>query len=83
MIHLVSNDVCGAAAIKTVQTIEEEGEKANNLFMNMLKDNPSSFNQSIKLKRLRVFHKAQARGKQSALGAAVFPTLCSNSSERW
>ena len=68
LIHLISNDVCGAAAIKSVQTIEEEGEKAKNLFMDMLKNNPSSFNESIKLKRLRVFHKAQVRGKQSVLG---------------
>ena len=65
--YLVSNDVCGAAAIKTVQTIEEEGEKAKNLFMDMLKDNPS-FNESIKLKRLSCFPQSSSSRKAEWFG---------------
>ena len=68
MIHLISNDVCDAAAVKAVKTAEHVGEEAKKSFMDMLQNNPSSFNNSITLNRLRVFHKSQTRGKQNAQG---------------
>ena len=67
MIHLISNVVSEAAAVKAVKTVEQVGEDAKNSFMDMLQNNPSSFNDSITLNR-HVFHKSQARGKQNALG---------------
>ena len=43
-------------------------KKQKKSFMDMLQNNPSSFNNSITLNRLRVFHKSQTRGKQNAQG---------------
>ena len=68
LIHLISNDVCDNAAVKAVKTVEQVGEEEKKSFMDMLQNNPSSFNNSINLHRLHVFHKSQNKGKKIASG---------------
>ena len=83
MIHLISKDVCDAAAVKAVKTAEHVGEEAKKSFMDMLQNNPSSFNNSITLNRLRVFHKSQTRGKQNAQGREMKDQLQHSHNSMW
>ena len=66
LINLVSNDVTDDVAVKSVKSIEKLGYEQKNSFLSMLETNPSAFSESIKLNRLRVFHKAQTKRRQTA-----------------
>ena len=61
LIHIISNDVFDDDAVQTVKNVEMIGEKARKSFMTLLKTNPSAFNDSIRLIRLRVYRKKQQK----------------------
>ena len=53
-------------AVKSVRSIELLGYEQKNSFLSMLETNPSKFSELIKLNRLRIFHKAQTKRRQTA-----------------
>ena len=53
-------------AVKSVKSVEKLDTDGKTTFIEILQTNPSSFNEVIKMNRLRVFHKGHARQKQPA-----------------
>ena len=53
-------------AVNSVRCVEKLGEEQKKAFLSILENNPSKFNESIKLNHLRVFQKCTVKRKQNA-----------------